>query len=273
VPALLALAAAAVFGAADFTGGYASRRTPVATVTLVTNVVGVAIAAVLVLVLGGAWSASSFGWGAAGGACGLVGIILLYLGLATGPNRLVSPLSAVVAAAIPVVVGLATGNRPGELAFVGLALAPVAIWLVAGGDLRAASGEARSLSLAVGAGVGFGLFFVCLAQTPDDAGAVPLLAARLTSTTLLLGAVATRRAAPPARADLPIPALAGTLDMCANGLFLWSAVDGDLAVVGALVSFYPVTTVLLAVAVLGERVSRSQAVGLALAVACAALLS
>jgi drug/metabolite transporter (DMT)-like permease len=273
VPALLALAAAAVFGAADFTGGYAARRTHVATVTLVTNVVGVAIATVLVLVLGGAWTTSSIGWGAAGGACGLVGIVLLYFGLATGPNRLVSPLSAVVAAAIPVVVGLATGDRPGELAIVGLAITPFAIWLVAGGDLRAASGATRSLAIAVGAGVGFGLFFVCLAQTPDDAGAVPLLAARLTSTTLMLAAVATGRAAPPTRADIPIPVLAGTLDMGANGLFLWSAIDGDLAVVGALVSFYPVTTVLLAMAILGERVSRSQALGLILAVACAALLS
>jgi uncharacterized membrane protein len=273
VPALLALAAAAVFGAADFTGGYAARRTPVATVTLVTNVVGVAIAAVLVLTLGGASSGASVGWGAAGGAFGLVGIVLLYFGLATGPNRLVSPLSAVIAAALPVAVGLATGDRPGELAFIGLAIAPLAIWLVAGGDIRAASGAGRSLAVAVGAGAGFGLFFVCLAQTPDDAGAVPLLAARLTSTTLLLVAVAARRASPPTRADIPIPALAGTLDMGANGLFLWSAVDGDLAVVGALVSFYPVTTVLLAMAVLGERVSRSQAIGLFLAVACAALLS
>lgn len=273
MPALLALAAAAVFGAADFTGGYASRRTPVGTVTLVTNVVGVAIAASLVLVLGGSWTSATVGWGAAAGGCGLVGLLLLYFGLATGPNRLVSPLSAVVAAAIPVVVGLATGDRPSELAIVGLAVTPVAIWMVAGGDLRAASGAGRSLAIAAGAGVGFGLFFVCLAQAPDDAGAVPLLAARLTSTTLLLAAALAGRVAAPRRDELAIPALAGTLDMGANGLFLWSSIDGDLAVVGALVSFYPVTTVLLAVTVLGERLTRWQLLGLGLAVTAAAMLS
>jgi drug/metabolite transporter (DMT)-like permease len=273
VPALLALAAAAVFGAADFTGGYATRRTHVGTVTLVTNVIGVAIATALVVVIGGSWSATSVGWGAAGGACGLAGLLLLYFGLATGPNRVVSPSSAVVAAVIPVVVGLAAGDRPGQLAILGLLLTPAAIWLVAGGDFGQAAGARRSLAIAVGAGVGFGLFFVCLAQTPDDAGAVPLLAARLTSTTALLVAVVAHRVAPPRRDEIRTPALAGTLDMGANGLFLWSARDGDLAVVGALVSLYPVTTVLLAIGILGERLRRTQVLGLALAVASAAMLS
>lgn len=274
MPALLALAAAAVFGAADFTGGYATRRTPVATVTLITNLVGVVVATGLVLALGGSWSTSSTAWGAAGGACGLVGLILLYRGLATGPNRVVSPLSAVVAAAIPVVVGLGAGERPGELAVVGLAITPIAIWLVAGGDLRQAQGAGRSLAIAVGAGLGFGLFFACLAQTPDDAGAVPLLTARLTSTTVLVLVMLMRGpSSRPERTDLTIPVLAGTLDMAANGLFLWSSRGGDLAVVGALVSFYPVTTVLLAIAILGERLSRPQVVGLALALAAAAFLN
>lgn len=273
MPALLALAAAAVFGAADFTGGYATRRTPVGTVTLVTNVIGVAIAACLVAVLGGAWSGSSVGWGAAGGACGLAGLLLLYYGLATGPNRVVSPSSAVVAAVIPVVAGVLGGERPDRWAVAGLLLTPIAIWLVAGGDLREAADARRSLVIAVGAGVGFGLFFVCLAQTPDDAGAVPLLAARLTSTTALLAAALAGRVAPPRRDQVRVPAIAGTLDMGANGLFLWSARDGDLAVVGALVSLYPVTTVLLAVGILHERLSRTQVLGLVLAVTTAAMLS
>lgn len=273
MPALLALTAALVFGAADFTGGYATRRTPVATVTLITNIVGVALAAALVLALGGAWTTRTVAWGAAGGAGGLVGLVLLYLGLATGPNRLVSPLSAVIAAAIPVLVGISTGDRPGRLAIVGLLLTPVAIWLVAGGDHRQAAGAGRSLTLAVGAGIGFGLFFTCLAQTPDDAGAVPLLAARITSTALLLLAATRQRPGRLPSTDLTLPAVAGALDMTANGLFLWSTRGGDLAVVGALVNLFPVTTILLAVVILHERLTRLQTAGLALAITSAALLS
>lgn len=263
-----------VFGAADFAGGYATRRTPVATVTLITNVVGVVLAVGLVLALGGAWTTPSMAWGAAAGACGLSGLVLLYLGLAQGPNGLVSPLSAVVAAAIPVVVGIAGGDRPDRWAVAGLLVTPLAIWLVAaGGGGSRSSALARPLVLALGAGIGFGLFFTCLAQTPDDAGAVPLLAARATSTTVLLLAATRRRAGPVPRSALALPVLAGTLDMTANGLFLWSAREGDLAVVGALVSLFPVTTVLLAVLLLGERLSRAQVTGMVLAVGAAALLS
>ena len=267
------LGAAMVFGAADFTGGYATRRTPVATVTLITNVIGVMFAAALVLALGGAWTIGAVSWSAVGGMCGLAGLLLLYVGLATGPNHLVSPLSAVVAAMIPVLVGIATGDRPDQLAIIGLLLAPIAIWAVAGGDHRDLPGAGRSLWFAMGAGVGFGLFFTCLAQTPDGAGAVPLLAARLTSTGLLLIAATYRRPSLPGAHDLLLPAIAGGLDMSANGLFLWSTRGGDLAVVGALVSLFPVTTILLALVVLHERLTRSQAAGMAVAIGSAALLS
>ncbi|MFV0258034.1 MAG: EamA family transporter [Acidimicrobiales bacterium] len=273
MPALLALVSAAVFGAADFAGGYATRRLPVLTVTLLTNIVGTAMAAVLVGTVGGTWSRAAVTWGAVGGAFGLVGLLLLYEGLATGPNRLVSPLSGVISAAIPVIIGVATGDRPGGLAVAGLLFTPPAIWLVAGGDHRAAAGQRRSILLAVGAGVGFGLFFAGIAQTPDDAGAVPLLIARVTSTTLLLVAAARQRPRAPHGREWALPVLAGLLDMTANGLFLWSSRDGDLAVVAALVALYPVTTILLAVLVLRERLSRSQTVGLVVAVTAAALLS
>ncbi len=283
--ALLALAAAAVFGAADFTGGRATDRAPVLTVTLMSNAIGVALGLALVAIAGGTFDQPTVAWSAAGGLCGLGGLVLLYRGLAVGPNRLVSPVSAVVAAVLPVGVGIASGERPGMLAVVGLALAAPAIWLVAGGDLQpATTGTARDAAddgspivLAIGAGLGFGLFFTCLAQTPDDAGAAPLLVARLVSTTTLVAAFALwRRRTSNAGIDrqgLRLAALAGTLDMSANGLFLWSTLHGDLSIVGALVSLFPVTTILLAMVLLGERMTRAQALGLALAVVTAALLA
>lgn len=273
MPALLALASAATFGVADFLGGLATRRASVVAVTLVTNVTGAVVAVVLLATVGGDWTTPTVTWGAIGGLCGLAGLVLLYSGLAAGPNRLVSPLSAVVAAVVPVVTGIALGDRPDTLAVVGLALTPVAVWLVAGGDLHLQGATRRPLLLGVGAGGGFGFFFVFLAQVPDGSGAVPLLTARIVSVGVLIVAAASIRPQFPVGRGLPIAVAAGALDMTANGLFLWSTRDGDLAIVGALVSLFPATTVLLAVIVLGERLNRSQFAGLALAIAVAALLS
>lgn len=273
MPALLALASACTFGVADFLGGSATRRAHVIAVTLLTNVAGAVLAVVLVLVVEGRWSSGAVVWGGLGGLCGLAGLVLLYQGLAVGPNRLVSPLSAVIAAVVPVAVGLASGDRPGALAIAGLCLAPVAVWLVAGGDVRLAGASRRPLALGIGAGLGFGTFFVLLAQAPDDAGAVPLLAARVVSVTILAIATLVVRPSPPAAAAIGVAVAAGALDMTANGLFLWSTLDGELAIVGALVSLYPATTVLLAVVVLHERLDRSQLAGLGLAITAAALLS
>lgn len=273
MPALLAIASACTFGVADFLGGLSTRKSPVVVVTLITNLTGAALAVALVIVIDGAWTLRAVAWGAAGGLAGLVGLVLLYQGLAEGPNRLVSPLSAVVAATVPVVVGVALGDRPGSIAIAGICVVPIAVWFVAGGDIGLADASRRPVVLGVGAGLGFGLFFVLLAQTPDDAGAAPLLTARAVSVTVLIVACVATRPARPDRSTVGIAVAAGSLDMTANGLFLWSTLDGDLAIVGALVSLFPATTVLLAVAFLGERLDRKQTVGLALAVTAAALLS
>lgn len=273
MPALLAIAAACTFGVADFLGGLSTRKAAVVAITLITNVAGAVLAVVLVVVIDGTWTIQAVAWGAVGGLAGLVGLVLLYQGLAEGPNRLVSPLSAVVAATVPVIVGVALGDRPGSVAIAGICLVPVAVWFVAGGDIGFAGASKRPLTLSVGAGLGFGTFFALLAQTPDDAGAIPLLTARVTSVTVLVIATIVTRPSTPALSTAGIAIAAGALDMTANGLFLWSTLDGDLAIVGALVSLFPATTVLLAVATLGERLDRKQAAGLALAVTAAALLS
>lgn len=270
---LLALGAAATFGVADFLGGRSARHAPVVAVTALTNVAGGILAVVLLVVVGGRWSPGAVVWGTAGGAFGLFGLVLLYSGLASGANALVSPLSAVVAAVVPVTAGIALGDRPGHVAMLGLSLTAPAIWLLAGGELRMAGTARRPLVFGLGAGVGFGTFFTLLAQAPDDAGAVPLLMARIVSVTVLLGAVLVIRPGMPAPRWQGVSLVAGALDMSANGLFLWSTRHGDLAVVGALVSLFPATTVILAVVVLGERLRRSQQGGLVLALVAAALLS
>ncbi len=278
---LLALASAATFGVADFLGGFATRKASVAAVTLLTNIAGGFFALVLFAIVGGDWATETVVWGAAGGLCGLAGLVLLYSGLADGPNKLVSPLSAVVAAVVPVITGLGLGERPDQLGVLGLVLTPIAVWLLAGGDVgsdlggggsTASGSTTRPIAFGVGAGLGFGLFFTFLAQVPDGSGAVPLLVARVASVAVLVVAVAITRPSFPEPKWAGVSIVAGSLDMTANGLFLWSTREGDLAVVGALVSLFPATTVLLAVAVLGERLTRTQGAGLALAIGAAALL-
>lgn len=273
MPALLALLSAGTFGVADFLGGQSARHAHVVAVTALTNLGGGAVAVLVLAVIGGEWSTSAVLWGATSGLCGLAGLMLLYTGLAVGPNKLVSPTAAVVAAAVPVTVGVATGDRPGLLAALGLVLVVPAIWLLAGGELDVRGADREPLLLAIGAGLGFGTFFTLLAQAPDGSGGVPLLVARVASFSAVAVVVLVRRPAPPSPQWAGVALLGGSIDMVANGFFLWSTRDGDLAIVGALVSLFPATTVLLAIVFLHERLTRSQLGGLGLALLAAMMVS
>lgn len=277
VPAVLALCAAAAFGVADFLGGFATRRSPVVPVTVVSNLTGALVALGVLAVIGGEWTTASAVLGGVGGLAGLVGLVLLYDALASGRFQLVSPISAVTGAAVPVVAGLVIGDRPGVLAIVGLLLTAPAVWLLAGGaglPSRVADVLGRRLLLqSFLAGGGFGVFFVFLDRTPDGAGATPLVAARVASIAAIVLLGVARGGVRPAASAVPSAAAAGAVDMTANGFFLWASRDGDLSVVGALTSLYPAGTVVLAWLVFGERLRRLQRIGLALALGAAALLS
>ena len=248
MPAILALCAAAAFGVADFLGGFATRRAPVIPVTVVSNTGGAVVAVVLWFAVGGEWTSRSVLLGAVGGLAGLVGLVMLYDALATGPFQVASPVSAVTGAAVPVVAGIAFGDRPEILAIIGLVLTPPAIWLLASGssaESETSDGRAsgRLVAQSFLAGAGFGTFFVFLDQTPDGAGAVPLIAARCSSLTALAVISAVKGTRLPSKDALPMALGAGSVDMAANGFFLWATRDGDLSVVGALTSLYPAGTV------------------------------
>lgn len=279
MPALLALFAAASFGVADFLGGFATRKSPVIPVTLASNAGGAAVAVLLWLVVGGEWTARALILGGVGGLAGLVGLVLLYDALASGRFQIVSPISAVTGAAVPVTAGIAFGDRPVLLAIVGLAMTPPAIWLLAGGSSDTGqtsdpSGiSSRLVVQSFLAGAGFGVFFVFLDQTPDGAGVVPLIAARAASIVALMVISLRKGFVLPSRAAIRPATAAGATDMVANGFFLWATREGDLSVVGALTSLYPAGTVVLATVVLGERLSVTQRVGLGVALTAAVFLS
>jgi uncharacterized membrane protein len=179
--AALALASALSYGLSDFVGGILSKsRTvwTVATASQLTAALGVAVVAVLAP---GDPSAADFGWGAAAGLGGALGIVFLYRGLSRGRMSVVAPISGTGAALIPVVVGIAGGEQPSALVWVGIVLAFPAIYLIpqAGGSPADPAGGPPRPSAAgdgVVAGLGFGVLFALVGQIGEGAGFLPLAA-------------------------------------------------------------------------------------------------
>jgi len=284
VPAVLALVSSLFWGVADFVGGLASRRsTPLQTLALTTPT-GFLVVVPVAFLLGGQLAGSALP-GIASGLCGAAGILLLYAALTIGPMGVVSPISAVLGAAIPVVVGLARGERPGALAYVGMALAVVAIVTVGleptapTDDATHQRVSARALLLAIGAGLGIGFFFAIIALAPSDAGLWPIVFARGTSSVLLVAmgvGVALRAKTPVMPVSTPVRAQAiwaGVLDVTANAFYLVATQTGLLSIVAVLGSLYPAATVVLARLVLAERLRPMQKVGMVTAIVAAVLLA
>ncbi|HEY5134353.1 MAG TPA: DMT family transporter [Candidatus Nanopelagicales bacterium] len=284
MPALLALVSAMVWGVADFVGGLASRRsTPLQTLALTTPA-GLVLIVPLALLVGGDPSGSALpGIGSA--LFGSMGILLLYAALTIGPMGIVSPVAAVIGAAIPVVVGLLQGDRPGTAAYVGMVLAVVAIVTVGlepqapTDDSRHQKVSTKALLLAIASGIGIGGFMAVISQAPDDSGLWSVVWARGTSTLIIavLGGVVALRSRTPYLApgrSIRVQALsAGLLDVGANAIYVLALQIGLLSVVSVLGSLYPAATVLLARFVLAERLHLMQKVGMATAILAAALLA
>ncbi len=274
---LLALASAVVYGMADFCGGLASRRAAAATVVAVSQAAGLLTVALLLPWLGGEPRAADLAWGAGAGVAGGAGLLLFYRALADGVMSVVAPVTAVSAAALPVLGGLALGERLGPAAVAGIVLALVAVVLgsAEGGLSSLRSARPATVAPALAAGAGFGVFFVLLDRTGEDAGLTPLAAARVVSVLLLGGlALATLRSLRVPGRVLPVVLLTGVGDMAANALFLVATqVGGQLAVTGVLASLYPVSTVVLAQVLLRERLAGAQQAGLAVAAAAVVLIA
>lgn len=275
MPLLLALASAAVLGAADFLGGSATRRAPVVPVTLAVHLTALAaLAAVAALLPPAGVVPADLVWGAAAGLSGGVGLALFYHGLATAPMAVVAPVTAVVSAALPVLAGLAAGERPPVQALAGVGLAIVGIALIGhrpATDPGAPRG--RALLVALAAGTAFGGFYVLLAPASPTAGLWPIVSARVAAAGLFLGlAAATRRPPLPGRPLARLVVGTGLLDGAGAALFLLAVQRGPLALVGVLASLYPLTTIVLARLVLHERVSRLQVAGIACALSAIALI-
>jgi drug/metabolite transporter (DMT)-like permease len=276
VAVFLGLLVAATYGTGDFFGGLASKRNPPTAVVAVSQTFGLVIMIVLVLIDGSPMDWGDFGAGAAAGAVGLVGVILLYRGLANGTMSVVAPITAVGAGVLPLVWGLVSGDRPGALAIVGVAIALAAIALVSAADaVEDEGGVQRSdVLLALAAGAAFGLVFVLLGTTDESSGMWPVLGARVASVSLVTtGVLVLRRPWKPEPGTLPTVAGAGVLDAGANALYLLASREGLLSVVSVLSSLYPAATIVLARVLLKERMNRVQLAGIGLALTGVTLIA
>ena len=275
VAILLALASSLGYGGADFAGGLASRDAHVLRVVAAAAPAGLVVNLLLLPVLGADWSASAVAWGAGSGLASAIAFTLLYKTLALGPMSILSPLTAVISAAVPVGAGLLEGEHLGTTAALGLLIAVLAIVLVGGGPSAESSRPGRvALVLAVGAGAAIAAQLICLHQAPAGSGLAPLLAGSVVSSGVLLAAVMAlhgRIDRRPPRWGLAIGS--GALGALANLAFLLAVRSGDLSIVAVITALYPGATVVLARVVLGERLHLGQVVGLAAAALAVSLLA
>jgi drug/metabolite transporter (DMT)-like permease len=269
---LFGLAAALSWGGGDFSGGFASRRTAVYGVVLVSQLVGMAIALALALARSESLpTGADFVWCVLAGAAGVTGITALYRGLSIGRMGIVAPVTGVLAATIPVVFGIALQGLPTAMAAVGIGLAIGAVLLV---SREADHGGGRAgLAEALVAGVGFGLFGVLIAQIGEGIVFSALFLIRAVQAVLVVGVIVVVRSAwRPGRKVLPLLLLVGILDMGGNAFYLLGVQSGQLAIAAVLSSLYPVVTVILAAVLLRERVTQDHAIGIGMAAVAIALI-
>ena len=275
---LLAALSSVCFGAADLSGGLAARRAPAVTVTLFSGL------AALVTLLPAMWfihghaTPASFAWGAAAGVFGGVGALLLYRALAHGPVSVASPILCITGLALPVIVGLALGERPSMLAIVGLVLTPVSIVLLAQADSgwtpEQRAQVRRVIGMALVAGFAIGFFLLFLGRIPAGSGLLPVAFARVMGMAVLAGwALFRRLPLVPVAGARRMSLAAGALDSAANMGYVIAVQHATLSLAAALTSLAPATSVVLARVFLGERWSTGQKAGLVVALAAGVLIS
>ena len=273
---LWALGAATTYGIADYLGGRATRQSPAPAVTFAGQSVALLLLCGLVYASGtSVMGRTDFLWSAGAGFGGALALVTFYRAMAVGPMTVVAPITAVVNIAMPVIVGIAQGERPSAISYVGIGLAPIAVALI--GDILSSSQtqvQSRAIWLSLIAGSGFGLIFVCLAQTSDDAGLWPLLAQRMTSvpTVAIVGLIG-YRSLRVTRNVGTFAILSGVLDTLANSLYLTAARSGMLSLVGVITSLYPASTVILAMRIDKERIHKGQMLGVGVAIASVVAIS
>nr|WP_217422837.1 DMT family transporter [Streptomyces sp. 8P21H-1] len=272
---LLALGSSLAYGCADFLGGLGARKAHVLRTVMIAAPASLTVELLLWPFLGASFEPATLAWGTASGVASAAAFALLYKTLAIGPMNVLSPVTALVSAMLPVGVGLVQGEHLGWAGLVGLPLALAAVMLVsAANGAKGVRPSRTALLLAFGAGTAIALQLIFLHQAPSGSGVAPLVIGRAVSSAVTLTAAGMMyRKLGSDKPAYAISAAAGVLDSVANLLFLFAARSGDLAVVAVITALYPAGTVLLARSVLAERIHRRQLIGLGTAAVAVSLLA
>jgi len=261
VSVVLALLSSVLWGTSDFLGGLHSRRRQAYAVVAGSQACGL-LAIAFVAVLTSAWRGPLdwLPWAIGAGVAGSAGLVCFYAALAAGTMGVVSPIAA-LGAVVPLLVGVLAGESPSALALSGIVIALAGAVAASGPELRGGAG-ARPLLLASLAGVGFGVALTLIARGARADAVMTLTGMRLTSVVLFgIAALALRTVGGLTVQDVGPLAAIGCGDVAANLLFALASQRGLLSVTSVLGSLYPVVTVLLARAVLHERLRPVQQVG------------
>ena len=276
MPIIWAGLAALFYGVADYSGSRASRFANSASTTFfgqATAFLGIGV--FLIFVRTQVMPMESWLWTTGGGFGGAIALVAFYRAMSLGSMTVIAPITAVIGLSVPVVAGVLSGERPDGLAWLGIVLAIVAVALVADAlgkhDLPTSG---RVIWMAVAAGLGFGMIFVCMGNASHDHGLWPLFGQRLVSvpTVAAIAVFQARKIYVPKNVIL-LSVAAGVLDTSANGLYLLATKTGLMSIVSVVVAMYPVATVFLAMTLDHERLHKSQVVGLLLALISLALVS
>jgi drug/metabolite transporter (DMT)-like permease len=263
---LFGLLSALTWGTGDFAGGIVSRRAGIYRAAFYGEFTGlIFLAAMLAVVREPIPGWSVWGWSAAAGAIGSVGLVLLFRSLAEGQMSVAAPVSALMAAALPVIASSITEGLPGLVKYLGFGLALVAIWLISQGE-----GHQKELHLHLAdlrmpllSGVCFGGYFILMHQGSHTATIWPMTAARSAGAIVLFFfAFARHQLNWPNRHVAALVLLNAAGDIAGNTFYILSGQAGRLDVAAVISSLYPGTTVLLAGLFLRERLNRSQWLGI-----------
>jgi drug/metabolite transporter (DMT)-like permease len=289
---VLALGAAAVYGASDFFGAFAARRIPLVTATLFNYAVASLLIVPAVFIVGGAWSNGALWTGVLCGTLAVFGLLAFYGVLAIGPMSLLSPLIALIQSIVPVAIAAVTGQGLSVLGWVAIGIGVVALLLLAPAPKRGQEHiSLRGAVLAVASGLLLGASLIVLDFAPKDSGVIPAMWEIVTGTAILGLAWLVLRAVGPRpglsflqpgpdavrtlsnRKAWVAAAVSGVLVAFADTFIVLALHLGNLAVVSVLTSLYPVVTVILAATVLKERMTKLQFVAVGLVIAASLLFS
>ncbi|HEY9152049.1 MAG TPA: GRP family sugar transporter [Anaerolineales bacterium] len=263
---ILGLTSAVTWGAGDFTGGLAARRTGAIRAVFYGEIFGLLLLFAVVLATPQPMpDGKSILLSIVAGALGTIGLMLLYSAMAQGKMSIAAPVSALLAAALPVIVGMITAGFPGFFALFGFGFALAAVWLVSQSEdgIKDIVTHLSDLRLPLLAGIGFGLYFILMNAATRQTTFWPMVYSRSAGTlTMALFIILRRESFVPARAAWPVMILNGILDVGGNFFYVLAGQAGRLDVSAVLSSLFPGSTVILAWIILKERLTRTQWMGI-----------